>query len=584
MYKKWSALLLVFLLTPAICVPALAKDVLTADVTFNRSTTAVTVAGTSGLSEGNGVQMVALRPGYTFEELETAAQMEAAIARTDETTVGKDGNFLFAPFVLGGALPLGKCEVRVSCGGIAVTKSFYYSPLGKVIEALNRLHDASADVIYDFLITQNNIEPLGLPEDDTAVYTSLTKGTADKPQEQDYVNRYLAERDYAVAATADEATVNAKLLALAADFKTAVAIGLINDAKTATAAESALDAYGDIYALSDQEAVYKSLTDSQKEKAAAEVMKRIAAANRFNDASALQTYYSLHSVLSAVGYAGWDKLEALLTAHNDVLQLDLSGFSSLSSYKKDSAMKTLAAADSFADTDALQKALDKAVASVSSGGTGDSKGGSSSGGGGSRNASGALINVGDTAQNNTNETKVFYDIDHVLWAADSILTLYRRGIVSGRGEGAFCPDDMVTRAEFIKMLIAACASNGEQGAISFADVQPENWYYSYVARAAALSITQGYPDGSFGANDEITREDMAVMLSRLPQMKSLGGADNQSAFGDADQIAEYAKEAVQKLSSLGIFSGDDAGCFRPQSAATRAETAKVIAGILKIVS
>jgi len=83
----------------------------------------------------------------------------------------------------------------------------------------------------------------------------------------------------------------------------------------------------------------------------------------------------------------------------------------------------------------------------------------------------------------------------------------------------------------------------------------------------------------FGAGEVILREQIAAILYRV-----LGAAVGGDAeFEDSDSISEYAKKAVGAISASGIISGDTNGNFRPQSPATRAETAKMICEAVKIL-
>ena len=54
-------------------------------------------------------------------------------------------------------------------------------------------------------------------------------------------------------------------------------------------------------------------------------------------------------------------------------------------------------------------------------------------------------------------------------------------------------------------------------------------------------------------------------------------------FNDAGSVADYAKDAVFKMAEAGVVNGDDLGNFNPQSFATRAETTKMLYGILNII-
>lgn len=78
---------------------------------------------------------------------------------------------------------------------------------------------------------------------------------------------------------------------------------------------------------------------------------------------------------------------------------------------------------------------------------------------------------------------------------------------------------------------------------------------------------KGYEDGSFRPEASITREEIAVILKRALSGTELG---EKPEFADADEISDYAKEAVYALSSNGIVKGDG-GFFKPKANATRAE-------------
>jgi len=91
---------------------------------------------------------------------------------------------------------------------------------------------------------------------------------------------------------------------------------------------------------------------------------------------------------------------------------------------------------------------------------------------------------------------------------------------------------------------------------------------------------QGYDDDSFGADDPVTREQMAAIIVRafglLPKQ---GGPERP--FSDQGQIAAWAKASVEIAASHGIFAGYADGAFRPKNPATRAEAVTIIARILE---
>jgi hypothetical protein len=172
----------------------------------------------------------------------------------------------------------------------------------------------------------------------------------------------------------------------------------------------------------------------------------------------------------------------------------------------------------------------------------------------------------------------FTDIAHVSWAKTGIEALAARTIIDGVGEGAFKPDQKVTRAEFLKMLMQAFDLSDESAKSTLNDVKEGAWYYSSVAAAQKLGIVQGKADGSFGVSDEITREDMAVMAYRAAQQLSVKLKNDAKPAGFADQadMAGYAIQAVEAMQAGGVIQGIGEGKFAPKGQATRAQAAVVI--------
>ncbi|TXK77817.1 S-layer homology domain-containing protein [Paenibacillus sp. N3.4] len=172
----------------------------------------------------------------------------------------------------------------------------------------------------------------------------------------------------------------------------------------------------------------------------------------------------------------------------------------------------------------------------------------------------------------------FTDTSAMAWAEDNIQALAARGAINGTGNGLFNPTGEVTRAEFIKMLINTFDLSDETAISTFADVKKDQWYSNAVASAQKLGIVNGKDDGTFGVNDNITREDMAVMVYRISQQLNLKLASGNlsAAFTDQPQIAAYAKSAVDAIKGAGIINGMEDGSFAPKDHASRAQAATMI--------
>ncbi|WP_435169434.1 S-layer homology domain-containing protein [Paenibacillus glycanilyticus] len=176
------------------------------------------------------------------------------------------------------------------------------------------------------------------------------------------------------------------------------------------------------------------------------------------------------------------------------------------------------------------------------------------------------------------------------WAKDDILLLANKRIVNGVSTDLFAPNRNITRAEFAALVVKALglAAGSETSVPSFTDVASSAWYASYVKTAVQYGIVKGMSDGTFRPNQEITRQEMAVMLARaLVLVTKRGSAPIQAeapeaAFPqDGSQIADWAKSAINELVAAGIMQGKSAGKFAPLDQASRAEAAVTLKRLLQ---
>jgi glycosidase/fibronectin type 3 domain-containing protein len=172
----------------------------------------------------------------------------------------------------------------------------------------------------------------------------------------------------------------------------------------------------------------------------------------------------------------------------------------------------------------------------------------------------------------------FADVPATGWFAEPIAALAARGAVGGVGDGRFDPSGRVTRAEFVAMLVNAFGLLDDQAATTLGDVRSGAWYYGAVASAQKLGIVSGKADGTFGAGDPISRQDMAVLAFKTASLLQAGleNGSNPDGFKDEAAISAYAKEAVEALRQAGIMSGTGNGAFEPQAPSTRAQAAALV--------
>lgn len=173
----------------------------------------------------------------------------------------------------------------------------------------------------------------------------------------------------------------------------------------------------------------------------------------------------------------------------------------------------------------------------------------------------------------------FNDIKNVEWAKESIEALAEKGIINGKGDGKFAPNDSVTREEFVKIIIGAFELNDKDAKAEFSDVDTSRWSYTFIATANSLGIVTG--DGkTFNPTGAMSRQDMAVVIWRTAEKLGVKFSGDAIDFSDADDISDYAKNAIESLTAAGVINGMGDGTFAPKSTVTRAQAAKVIYGLM----
>jgi len=185
----------------------------------------------------------------------------------------------------------------------------------------------------------------------------------------------------------------------------------------------------------------------------------------------------------------------------------------------------------------------------------------------------------NTASTSTKKNVTFTDLGSVSWARNAIEDLASRGIVAGKSENLFKPNDKITRAEFTCLMVRAF--NLEMTPVgSFADVKIGKWYYKDLMTAKSLGIISGDEKNCFYPEDPITREDMAVIIAKTLKAvnKPLTGFSNSvlEKFRDKNMISPYALSSIASLHGEGIMLGKTSSTIAPKDNATRAEAAVLI--------
>ncbi|MNC20503.1 Endo-1,4-beta-xylanase A precursor [compost metagenome] len=165
------------------------------------------------------------------------------------------------------------------------------------------------------------------------------------------------------------------------------------------------------------------------------------------------------------------------------------------------------------------------------------------------------------------------------WAAKDTELLAAKGIIDGIADNRFAPEGILTRAEIAALLVRATGLEESQPAANgLKDVETGGWYAGYVQAAVSAGLIDGYEDGTFRAGSPVTREELAVLLTRALALAGhrADGSAAAAAFTDGSSVSSWAKDAVGAAQAAGLVNGLEDGSFRPQAQATRAEAAAMI--------
>lgn len=174
------------------------------------------------------------------------------------------------------------------------------------------------------------------------------------------------------------------------------------------------------------------------------------------------------------------------------------------------------------------------------------------------------------------------------WAKQYVETLAMEGAISGMGDGSFAPDELVTREQFLKMLLISTAENAnvrksfeEPPRLNvilenspFSDVNPERWSYYYIKQAYETIIYADDFDDKFYPVKDISREEAAVWMARALELEPA-----KAPFTDEDSIEN--KEMVGAAFKAGLIEGFEDGRFGPKETLTRAQAATMLTRALK---
>ena len=202
------------------------------------------------------------------------------------------------------------------------------------------------------------------------------------------------------------------------------------------------------------------------------------------------------------------------------------------------------------------------------------------------NLEAAVAELKDKPSNPTPDPKPamnFVDVTEKDWFYGSVESAYQKGLMSNTGKGKeyFEPNAPITRGMVATVLYRMAGLPKVEFKATFSDVtNAKLWYATAITWASQSGVVSGYKDGSFGPDDNITRQDLAIMLRNFAKANGLdtNAKVDFSAFKDGNKVVSYAQSAIAFCTNAKLMSGakkNDGVYLNPSANATRGECAKM---------
>lgn len=174
----------------------------------------------------------------------------------------------------------------------------------------------------------------------------------------------------------------------------------------------------------------------------------------------------------------------------------------------------------------------------------------------------------------------FTDVKQDGWYHEAIDYVVEEGMMNGISDTLFAPNDSTTRAMIATILWRLEGSPEVDASMDYQDVVAGSWYEEAVRWATQAGVVEGYGNGTFLPNGDITREEMATMLYRYAEYKGVDTETVEDAdldrFGDVASISAWAIDAMNWACGTGLIQGTPESNLEPGSGATRAEAAQLL--------
>ena len=171
----------------------------------------------------------------------------------------------------------------------------------------------------------------------------------------------------------------------------------------------------------------------------------------------------------------------------------------------------------------------------------------------------------------------FTDLGENQWYESAIEYAYTHDIMEGMSETTFSPNTSLTRAQAVQILYNLEGQPTVTRTTSFAD-STTHWAAKPIAWAEQTGVVDGYEDGTFRPENNVTRQEFAQMMYNYAAYKDydLSAKGDLSQFTDGDSVQEWAVTAMSWANGNALINGHDDGTLEPGGTTTRAQAASIL--------
>ena len=172
----------------------------------------------------------------------------------------------------------------------------------------------------------------------------------------------------------------------------------------------------------------------------------------------------------------------------------------------------------------------------------------------------------------------FTDVPKDAWYIDGAEYVYANYIMNGTGETTFGPNTTVSRGMIVQILYNLVGNPDVEGDTDFTDVTDDYWSAKAIAWAVNNGVVNGFEDGTFRPDENMTREQMAAILQNFASQMGLdvSASGDLSNFTDIPEGEYWSRDALAWAYAEGLLAGTSDSTMDPAGQASRAQIAVIM--------